>query len=476
VLFFLEIRAIMPSNGWWLDELYSVWLSDPSLSFFDAFLHRILGDTNPPLYYSALFWTRLLINDERAAIVVLNVISLSAALLWVGAASRRADCLGWALLAGAFFLLSGPVLRYTLEGRAYLMGMCATFVAAWLCALVIEMPDRRPPLLSLGFIGTLAAMIHEYAALICVCFAAAMIVMSLFTKTRHLFIAGLTLGISTCAMTALFLPFGLESINKIRWTELSGQSLINAYWQIRMLALQSRLSILLLIAVFFVGSMLPTTRTLAGVFGVAFFLFLLLPILISLEKPIIGGRYWLIGAPAILVFASFVTRTLVLHAAREVHASQYWGGALIGLSFFVAADSTGFAAAREDTANKLIWRGAKIAGPLLQHCAPKSVHVYTSWGFVPGFAFVARAPEELFVNAQDPATEWIDSRNSNCPVLGWAEHVLYRGSERLKGDFVFTATDDELLSLLKIDVTSSKVDILRHKYGYVVVNRDALNQ
>jgi hypothetical protein len=475
-LFYLEIRAIMPFNGWWLDELFSVWSSDPSLGFSDAFLHRILEDTTPPLYYSALFWTRRIIADERDAIIFLNVISLFAGLFCVGVASRRAGCLGWALVAGAFFLVSGPVLRYAPEGRAYLMAMAVTFVVTWLCSLAVQISDKRPHPLSFAVIGVLAAIIHVYAALICVCFAAGMVALSLLTKTRHLFVAGMVLGFATCTITAVYLPFGLESVDRIRWTELSVQSLIDVYWQIRMMALGSRLGVLLLITLFFAGLRLPTTRTLAGVFGVAFLLFLLLPILVSLEKPIVGSRYWLIGAPAILVFTCFVTREFVASAERQVRGRRCWIGALTGLSFLVIADGVGFAAARADTASKLIWRGAELAGPLLRHCQSKSVHVYTSWGFVPGFAFVAHAPEALFVNVQDPASEWMEPKDFDCPVLGWAEHVVYRGAERLQGDFVFNANNDELLNLLKIRASPSQVEIHRHQYGYVVLRRGTLER
>jgi hypothetical protein len=475
VFFCFEIHAISAFNGWWLDELYSVWSSDPSLSFSDIFFHRILRDTNPPMYYSALFWTRRLIVEERTAIIFLNIASLAVALLSTSMASRRVGELGWALFAGAFFLLSGPVLRYTLEGRAYLMAMSATFVASWFCALAIQTPDRQPYAASFALVGLIAAMIHFYAALMCVCLAAGMVAISLFTKKKGLVVPGTALGLSACAATALYLPLALESVNRVRWTELSVQSLVNAYWQIRELAFGSRVGILVSIGVFVAGLMLPTTRKLAVAFGIAFMLFLVLPILVSLKKPIIGGRYWLIGAPAIVVFISFVTRDFVARAAYQARARLYWVGALSGLSFLVIADGAGFLAARADTANKLIWRGAEIAAPLLKDCPSRSVHVYTSWGFVPGFAFVAHVPEEVFTSVDAPATTWIDGRDSICPVLGWAEHILYRDNKRLKDDFVFTASNGELLQFLKIRAPPSEVDIYRHKYGFVVLRRGTLS-
>ena len=151
------------------------------------------------------------------------------------------------------------------------------------------------------------------------------------------------------------------------------------------------------------------------------------------------------------------------------------GGALSGFSFLVIADGAGFLAARADTANKLIWRGAEIAAPLLKDCPSRSVHVYTSWGFVSGLCICcARSRGGVPLASDAPATTWIDGRDSICPVLGWAEHVLYRDNKRLKDDFVFTASNDELLQFLKIRAPPTEVDIYRHEYGFVVLWRDTL--
>ena len=120
IAFCFEIRSISLVNGWWLDELFSIWASDPSLSFIDVLLHRILPDTSPPLYFSALYWTRRLIFDERSAIIVLNLISLAAALIAVNFASRKAGVLGWALVTGAFSSSAGQFYVTRSRGAAIL--------------------------------------------------------------------------------------------------------------------------------------------------------------------------------------------------------------------------------------------------------------------------------------------------------------------------------------------------------------------
>lgn len=475
VVFSVEIRRLSLNNGWWLDELFSIWATDPSIGFLDVLKHRILPDTTPPLYYTGLYWARRLMIDERTAIIILNLGALAVALISVSVASRKAGALGWALLAGAFFLLSGPVVRYTIEGRCYVMALSITFVAAWYCALAIEADDNRPGLFSFAVIGLTAASIHLYAALICDCLAAALVGLSLFTKRRDLLAIGLVLGVSACIMTLLWLPFAMNTVDMLRWQELSYGSLLTAYSELRELVVGSHLAVFWLIGLFFIGLIQPTTRSLAAVFGLAFILFVFLPILISVKRPIIGARYWMIGAPSIVVFVSFLIRALLVGGAQGLRARLCKAGALAGLSFLVVTDISGLFTARAATAEKENWNGGgAIVGPLLQHCPQRSVHVFTSWGFVPGFAFVAHAPEELFISADAPETAWIGAEDSACPVLGWAEHVFYRGNERLKDDLAMAGSDEELLKLMKIRALASEVDIYRHKRGFVVLRRGSL--
>ena len=63
----------------------------------------------------------------------------------------------------------------------------------------------------------------------------------------------------------------------MRWSELSYQSLLAAYWEVRQLALGSHLALRSLVSLFATGLMLPATRSLTVIFSLAFVLFLLLP-------------------------------------------------------------------------------------------------------------------------------------------------------------------------------------------------------
>jgi hypothetical protein len=92
-LFTVEQTSIAAVNGWWLDELSTLWISDPSLTFANAY-HRIALDPTPPLYYSALYWIRNLIyvpmGRERIVVLLLNFISIFSERAGIGIYARSA--------------------------------------------------------------------------------------------------------------------------------------------------------------------------------------------------------------------------------------------------------------------------------------------------------------------------------------------------------------------------------------------------
>jgi hypothetical protein len=135
-----------------------------------------------------------------------------------------------------------------------------------------------------------------------------------------------------------------------------------------------------------------------------------------------------------------------------------------------ASSLSGFVTAQGFTTSKPIWRGAAVVGPLLKDCPAASVHVGT--GNIRGgrlsaavFAKMAETSPALFVDAGADATQPIEAASARCPVLGWAEHVL------LGDDFIATASDADLIHLLKIDAKPGDVDVRRHSSGFVVLKR-----
>jgi hypothetical protein len=460
-VFVLETSFILPVNGWWFDELWSLWATDPSLSFADAFAHRIVYDTSPPLYYVALFWVRRLIADEQLAVLVLNLGAIIVLFATMIATSRKSKMVQWAVVAMAAFLCSGPVLRYVIEGRSYLMALAVAFSASWFCALAIEMPRRHHNLTMFTIVGVVAGLTHVYVALFCCCLTAGLVVLSYAdSRRRDLLRPALALGLSAGIIIFVFIVWAMKFVDQTSWIELSYQSILTAYWYVRGLTLGSRLATIFFIILYAKGLSARSTRPFAIAFGSAWALFVLIPLLVSLVQPIIVGRYWLIGAPSLIAFIVFSMREFFRLRDQGGRFRLYWGGCLASLLFLVLTDVGSYPRALTLTSEKPIWKGAQIVSPLLQGCPVSSVHVNDS---VLLFATAAHVSEDLFVASDASNTELLDSDNSLCPVLGWAEH-LGQGAGLRKDD-------EELLNMLKIGASPSAIDIRRHESGFVVLKR-----
>ena len=456
--FVLEFRSISLVNGWWFDELWSLWASDPSIGFIDAFIKKMSHDTTPPLYYVALFLTRILIADERLAVEIINLTMVAAACTAICLRSRKASAVGWALVASIAFLYSGPVLRFVIEGRSYLMALAAGFTASWVCALAIGVHDRHPNWIPFLLIGMLAALTHVYAALFCCCLAFGLAVVAYSNPRPDLFRPALALGLSAGIITFIFIAWSIKLIDQTNWIEFSYQSTFRAYWEVKHLALGSGLALSVFVVLFVVGSIVPSARLLTAAFGLAWGLFALIPLMASFVHPIILARYWMIGAPSLIVFVVFLLKTFFgLAGTTRLH--HYHGGCFVCLAFLVLADANGYIYARIFTSWKPIW-SLDVVAPLIQKCPMASVHTN---GYIELFAVAAHVPESVFVDTNSPAVEFLRLGSSQCSVLGWAEH--------LNDSKVLVASDEELLFLLKIDAVPSDVKILRRSTGFAVTRR-----
>jgi hypothetical protein len=463
-VFFLETSSILAVNGLWLDELWSLWATEPSLSFLDAFAHRIVNDTTPPLYYVALFWVRRLIADEHSAIVILNLGAMVVLFATITAVSRTSRMVKWAIVAMAAFLCSGPVLRYFIEGRSYFMALAVVFAASWSCVVAIDEHRRPHSLTMFTIVGTIAGLTHIYASLFCCCLAAGLVVLSCTDyRRRDLLGPAAALGLSASIVMLAFVAWAMHFISQANWIEFSYQSILSAYWDVRTLALGSRLATITFIFLFAAGLLARSTRPVAAAFGVAWTMFVLIPLMVSFAQPIVVGRYWMIGTPSVVVFIVFLMREFFELRDRAGRLRLYRGGCLASLLFLFFTDAGSYFRARSLASEKPIWRGALIVSPLLQNCSVASVHVNK---FASLFAVAARAPEDLFVAADSSNAGFVSSNNSGCPVLGWAEHLAHGAGLYMD--------DERLLRMLKIDAAPSSVDVRRHESGFVVIKRSLL--
>jgi hypothetical protein len=465
--------SINAANGWWADELASLWASDVSLPFTRAFTERITPDTNPPLYYVVLYWVRWLISDDRTAVLAINIAALMIAAGAVFAASQRAGLSRLALWGIAAFGISGPVLVYASEGRNYCLGLAVVFVASWYAALAIKDPHQRPVLASFVIVGAVGGLTHVYAALLCGALGAGLLTSAIFSHRRDLVGPGLALGLSASVVFAIWLSMTWGSLSRVGWIEFSPRLVLRAAHEVETLAIGWHFNLLLFVALLFFGIHDRATRLFFIPFGVAFALFVLLPGVASFKQPIIVGRYWLVGAPALTTLVTFAAWTWFFAGVRlPERRTMRLVAASAAFLFLCTSTMHGVVAAPSQVARKGIWKGAKIVQPLLDDCPAGAVHVATGTGirryqypspeyFIWGFSKVTRAPSSLFVDAKLQSTPIISPALTRCRVLGWAENN-WAASQ---------ATDAELLEFLKIEASPDEVEIRRHVTGFVVLKR-----
>ena len=469
LLFAVELAFVSAISGWWLDDLTSLWASERTLPFTVAFRERILPDSNPPLYFSLLYFVRQIISDDGVAVFVLNVGAIIAASLAVYIPSRRLGLNGLAIAGIAAFVLSGPVLYCATEGRSYVMALSVVFVTSWYASLAITGFLEQLSLTRSIVLGCLGALTHVYAALFCGSLAAAFVALAVFSGRKERLKPGLALGLSAAAVFGIWLSIAFDSVKNIDWIRFTVRSVLDAALSVKELAFGTNLQAILIIALFAFGLLNVRTRSLFTVFCITLLLFTLLPVITSFVRPIITSRYWLIGAAALPVLMCFAARFWILEGFAALSRKSLIAG-VAAVCFLFTSSALGFANARHYTFLKPIWRGADIVRPFLSRCPAASVHVYygnsnkpyEAWeSGIYGFSKLTRASPTLFADPQEDSTSHVPAEASSCPVLGWAEHT-----GGLKG-----LNDSEILKLMKIDASPDDVEFVRHHTGFVILKR-----
>ena len=463
-VFAITQTSLWERNGYWLDEYFSMWASDPTAPFFSLFAHRILPDTNPPIFLVTLAVFRWVIEDPRVAFIAVSIATIATTSGFVLRSAWRSDVKLVGAGCVAAFIVSGPVVCYAPEGRAYLFAMCVTLAIAW--AVAMNVRERRESF-AWAWLGILAALTHAFAAIFAGAMAAGLLLEGLFAKRRDLVRAGLLLGFAVVATFLIWLFYILPRRSNVGWIEFTPNAIRVAAWYVKQLAFGSNF-VLLMFGAFLAWSItIAKVRPLIRVFGVCAMLFALLPLLASFHIPLIVGRYWLIGAPALVVLVVFTIREHLLGAASVTGgaAAKALIPAVIGGVALLGASAGGAINAGTLTAQKPIWRGADRARKVLADCPAGSVHINGSPEL---FALASAASPDTFVRVDAPnLAPRLDARVAPCTLLGWGEHVMLPGGRSPE-----QADDRELLSTLKISGEPGvNVEVVRHSSGFVVLRR-----
>lgn len=463
VLAFALLAAIetvlSPHFALWLDELFSLWATDPALTL-KASAARITGDSNPPLYYALLRLVRIFVPEPTGAIFLSNGIVLAAASAFVLWISARAGKPLLACLGIAAFALSGPTLFFFQEGRAYFLSNTLVFVLAWQAALTVDDPAVRAPPIRLALLGAAAALSHVFAGLAAGAIAAGLLACGLLGKRKDLVVQGLVLGGSTTVVFGLWLATAIGTIGNIGWIQFGLAYVSIAMLYVVFLAIGNKMVAPLLVLLGY-AAWLKRTRPLLILFGVAILVFVALPIAVSFHTPLITGRYWQIGAPALIVLLVFLARGFSTPPAK------LWGyAATIGVALYlIVATVKGFSSARFLLENELAWSGSNLVANLARDCPSGSVRV-KAFGFAGSFAsdlysVASGLPPSLFVDAETAPP--LSALDAPCPVIGWGENVSQRSLAPL------TASEADILKTLNVEGAPGDVTIVRHPGGFIVL-------
>jgi hypothetical protein len=461
VLIFAEQAAIARINDWWVDELFALWASDRDSSFWELFRTRIVTDSNPPLFFSLLHFFRLVISNDRAAVLALNVSIVASGATLVLAAAWRSRYRSWVAITVALFALGGPLAAYLPEARSYCLAMTASYVAVMLAGLYVSEAYRPRSLIIFAIVGVLAGLSHLFAALLCCALATGMLAINYPLRNHEQRLAAFALGGSATAATASWMFMwwwlGPGSLGQVSWIPFTAASVQEAGFGALSIAHGSAWITAGFGIIMGVALLDRRSRRLATLVAIAIGLFVVVPVIISFHVPVIISRYWLVGTP-------LFTAPLVLFIGR-------WSFGLRRAAFATAATSAlvlvslplSFEKALGLVIAKPMWRGVTIVKEQLETCGPKSIHVL---GFTPGFSLMTGAPPSTFVDVRG-LEESTRSETDTCPILGWSEHYVLRFGP----DYLAKATADELLRLLKLAYSPEEVVIARHDSGYVVRRR-----
>jgi hypothetical protein len=447
-------------NGLWNDEYYTIWATDPAAPLASLVGGRILPDSNPPLYFIALAGLRRLIAEPRVAFIVIDALLAALAFGYVWRLGVRGRMPAAAIAAMAVFALNGAVACYFPEGRPYFAAMCAAFAIAFAAASATEGRGAAASLAEFALLGALASMTHVFGALFAGCIGAALLLEGVLSKRRTLIQAGFALAGGASALFALWIAFAGRSAGNVSWIEFTPASVREAVWYVRELALGPNLAAIVMAAFLAWSALRPQLRPQFRVFAAAGALFVALPLAASFVVPLIVGRYWLVGAPALFVLAIMAVRAHIAEASTASGRGRQraQAAAVAGVACIAMTSLFGAFAAERFTASKPTWLGAAEAAPIVAACPAGSVHII---GVVNRYATASGAPANRFVNAADPATPTLDAKSARCPLIGWAEHIFRED--------LATAPDRELLDMLKISgEVDADVRIARRRTGFSV--------
>lgn len=406
------------SRGVWFDEYWSLYFVDPSTP-----ISLWLADTNTPFYYAVGRMAWLLGFEGLHALYAANQIIVAAGAglaLWLFGRAKR---LWFGLAALGVALAAPPALTFALEGRYY---VGAQFCCLALAAAVLTRLDSgaRPGDLPLFIaLSTLASLSHLFGALFAGCLGAALAALA-FRRSEQETILGFAIGATACAVTAIWMSvaystlFGEASI--VAWIPGSPEFLFGQFWFFNKMLSGIGANGFVLAVVLAACIWHTSSRTYAILFFVTLGLFCLLPLLATLWRPIIVGRYLAIAAPALTLIALFAGNS-AWQSGRASAVLTAGGASLYALLLVLSGPMV---------SDRMTYEGrfpfrTHLVREGLARCENARVRVYIPAGpslvsdvYRYAYAFALNRAEVDLVGSDQPSE---DIARYPCAIIAWGE-------------------------------------------------------
>jgi hypothetical protein len=469
IYFVLQMHLAAQNTWFWYDELWSIWASHPWIPFSKAFLERMLPDANPPLYPVLLYLARMLVGESRLAIEALNITATVGAALAAFAIFRRARQPAMATVAFALLLFCGPVAAYTQEGRTYALTMSVLYVLTALCLVSLRQAAGRGRIVIACATSLAAALLHIYGALFCGCLGLVWVGYGLLARRADVARLGAWIMGSAVLTFAIWLAISLQYASAraaaTAWLEASPDAIWVTLMRIRKEILGPPLFALVAVGLFGMLAVERSSRRTTALLAATAALFVGIPLLISLYRPVFFWRYALSGVPALLLMSAVATRDALVPVTAE--PASWRRNVLAGIAALLGIILTvnGLFAGARYISEKNVWTGhlllARYLGPCPSHELRAAVDE-SAIKLMGGFNFlmkrIGRSDVGIVDGSEAPPR---DVSEIDCGAVGWIE------------DWRFDTHEEGLAPLLAaLNLTNKEdrpIEVVRDGHSLVLV-------
>jgi uncharacterized membrane protein len=437
----------------WTDEIYSLIVTDPTLTFRE-FWDRVFTDTHPPIYYLVLRLSSAVFGQSemaaRAPSALFGALTLCVATIVPGALSASSRLVFLLLLA-----ISPGAVWYAREARSYALLLLLSAVITLTCTSFVQctQADSRRAGTAIGMLtaaSILASFTHYFGFLLAM--SAFLTCFLLAERRRRMTVVLAAFLVTACV--APWVAYHYQRIDPQRAAWIGELSLVASLRWFEYLSFGGTASIILFIAAAAIllatGGWPRPTGSNSSIWACTLVCLATLAAasLISFHTPILTSRNMIVVLPALYLITAQMTITMVRHWGKIAGATYL--AVQIGLMGQpVAAYST-------IPINEQ-WRESAALVLETTGCQSGAIYVYGDVSLYRFFTKRVRPDLDLIEIPEGAATDLSNLPLTTCPILLWIVGVP-------EWDL------DDLFSTLRISRAS--VEIAAFHKAFVIFRKD----